>query len=762
MSIIRPHRNNNCGDIHLFKPDCTKVMNNCEKHCGMPGLNSSITSDGSYDKPGCQLNAKGNALYDAYKKVEYPTHTYKLDGRKLTVDLKEAQASPNHLAILFNKGRDGMLSNNDYEKLKEWRDALREELALRSAFDRKCVWKRNDMKSYTTPGWAWWQTNFPGKVPNQDIDLTATGHQKWKDHLNSKIDKISRFIGTQEQEELDAAAAAEEAAAAKAKNAAAKMKQTEKNNRGLVEKAAEWMLENTLDNVFTTLPDKTIQLVTKVENDQIIMLAITLILLSHGLGDIEPEEDDRPRRSKRRAGKPADQERPLRRYLGITPPPRNRDRAVYHRLAKPKESPMDSFHTYTRVDKPLGVTATVSPNSRITDPLIIYVKYQQNNAKKQVVKTVLLTLLIRLKIAEIGAAKKDMNRQDILEEPENNYKLWEQEIFSAITKLYKEGRLIEDPVGELGRELKVNPEQLFVYALSDQSLYYLYKLSSIKFPTFIIPKRAERVDRITNIEFTTSNNSSQRIISQLYNLFDNTLKKLTQGSATTVLTLEEANDVRKTMAEQNIKNANLALKQLRREECEEELCNQLFNLAVCSLAAAQESWLDIIHTTRFNKRLKELEDFAKESGKTYDITKFIEQVREKQAKVEQSAAAAVENMTAVDLEEAEAAVAATELPTDGNLQDTITTAMNMTNDFEILETAINNAMKAGLEISSEALEELERRRPKPKPGTTQWTPAATVMSNSSLAAAEEPSEPVSHDFNPDDVEMAINNSLNDS
>ena len=79
-------------------------------------------------------------------------------------------------------------------------------------------------------------------------------------------------------------------------------------------------------------------------------------------------------------------------------------------------------------------------------------------------------------------------REEILEEPKNNFALWEQEILDEMERLHKEGILIKDPIGKLGRALNVNPEQLFLYALSDRSLYYLYKLVVQKFQNPYFPR----------------------------------------------------------------------------------------------------------------------------------------------------------------------------------------------------------------------------------------------------------------------------------
>ena len=76
------------------------------------------------------------------------------------------------------------------------------------------------------------------------------------------------------------------------------------------------------------------------------------------------------------------------------------------------------------------------------------------------------------------------------------------------------------------------------------------------------------MNRSTNIEFNTSNNSSQRIIDLLYNLYDNYFKKLTEGKKG--LTLEEVNKVRKKMADDNVRNASDALIELEKQVAELE------------------------------------------------------------------------------------------------------------------------------------------------------------------------------------------------
>ena len=157
MSTYDPHRNNECGDLHLYRTPCTNKTRNCEAECGMPGLDATIESDGSRDKPGCKLNDKGMAMRDAYKDVVYPDHKYQTGVNSAgepvwnTINLKGLSAT--HGLLYFRGGNDkpvgGLQPDTDYLTLKEWRAALAEEVRLRNQFEETCIWKRTDKQFYT-------------------------------------------------------------------------------------------------------------------------------------------------------------------------------------------------------------------------------------------------------------------------------------------------------------------------------------------------------------------------------------------------------------------------------------------------------------------------------------------------------------------------------------------------------------------------------------------------------------------------------------
>ena len=75
---------------------------------------------------------------------------------------------------------------------------------------------------------------------------------------------------------------------------------------------------------------------------------------------------------------------------------------------------------------------------------------------------------------------------------------------------------------------------------------------------------------------------------------------------------------------------------------------------MCSLAAAQESWLNIIYDEDFIEQLTNLETFAKSSPqKTKTIKKFIQQAREKAEATAAAAAMIMEGAGPATLEQAE-------------------------------------------------------------------------------------------------------------